>query len=432
MPNPNTLQVLAHPASDVDVHVYALQQKTGTLPENAKEAFAEAEKKKKESVDARHSRFHNVLLQAMNDPHSLSNLGVAQVKDESASQSGEDGPVEHPDKVLAIPSHFLKTLKGTPKSHRAETTRLPSEEEMCTPLQTTRELTELLEQLNTTWIARRTTLVVLDCHCTLLTALAQLAQYALLSAPVQEHNSKLIIGCVDVVDIVLELVAHLKNGVPDGKVDGITMHDVIKSQTQREETLGVYESDSLHCALNALTHGLHRLPVLNLNKEMVGMLSQSDLLSMFHLHPALIPRDKADHTVKDASLGTPAKECVVVQPNLPVYQVLELSRQHNTKYAVIVDPVCEYTGLAEFSFGHMRAVNQCTLTALTMPVFSYVKMVVEENDYIHTAPLSSTITELVHLMGRRNLHSVWIVDEEGRLFALVTLSDLLKYITSIM
>jgi CBS domain len=116
-----------------------------------------------------------------------------------------------------------------------------------------------------------------------------MAANGILSAPVFDRIGENCLGCVDVLD----LVAYVSKGVAKKKAAGEDVSSLVRERyvspikeavnfSGRDPFLPLSQSSPLSEALAHMAQGVHRVPILDMNNCMAGILSQMDMLSILH------------------------------------------------------------------------------------------------------------------------------------------------------
>jgi len=160
-----------------------------------------------------------------------------------------------------------------------------------------------------------------------------------------------------VVHLLDQVDAHLHGNEANFQsfTNSIMYSDVssILNQSERNPFVPVNDGCALHTIVPLLTKGVHRVPIFNDNKSLVGIISQSDFI-------LLLAANRSDPQMS-AILQKPVKE-LGYQHNILtagykalVYDVLDEMKKHKIAAVPLVNEKAELVGC--FSASDLKLLN---------------------------------------------------------------------------
>jgi len=251
--------------------------------------------------------------------------------------------------------------------------------------------------------------------CSIAETLTVLADNHILSAPVYNLETGLCLGSVDVLDLVTFVLAQAPNDLDSAMLLPVaTAVDV----SLVDPFLPVLDQTPLSDVLTgAMRTGAHRVPVVNIQNELVGVFSQFDLARFLHKY-----RDEPE---LQAFLNTTVSEAGFV-PGIVHSVSVDCTLDQCFKLMIANKIGCvgvETNGgtfVGNLSASDFRGVRPQDLKAwLSRRVGDVVRkqlpIVIER---------STTFKEAVDLFVAWKVHRLYIVEDSFRPVGLVTLTDL--------
>eukprot|EP00037_Helgoeca_nana_P001883 m.30169 g.30169 ORF g.30169 m.30169 type:complete len:354 (+) comp12198_c0_seq2:155-1216(+) len=311
-------------------------------------------------------------------------------------------------------------------------------------------------------------------------AFKQLADANIRSAPVYDERTSRYIGFLDVRDLMAFIV--YENGEPElrkaaaekgtttefiermltasAKMYDLPMeahpskrlkHDNAKSGS--ETVLGVPKRESLGHAWGVtlstlarrhgfrcvgtdatlddvaklLVHkGCHRVPVINMDGEVVNIISQSTIVKFLEEHNGRLGGLGA-HTVAQSACGT--SPVLTVKQSATVLDTLNLMAVNDIMGVAIVDDAGKL--LANTSASDLKLFLQEPSTSIHSSILSFISKVRQHDlKAVHPAMSVTAKDTLSHVIGRlaaARVHRLFVVDH-GRPVSVISLTDILRYI----
>jgi len=310
-------------------------------------------------------------------------------------------------------------------------------------------LSEVLQSSGDYWERKRKkAVIVIESTCPVHEALKTLATNDITSAPVLDRESNTYVGFVDVFDILSCMIgvytehswklSHKTNEEIERLwkdwfyIDSLTTSSDKFSAIPIRDILGVNKVIPVHLG-DTITHlcndifskGIHRAPVVDDNSRVISIVTQSDILKFTNDHIRLFGRD-ALKTIEELELGT--RNPFTIRSDIPAihgYYLLSIQR-------LTALPVVDETGkvVANLSASDVRGLDLQKFSALLYPVTEFIAT--QERLYREpiVCKLSTPIETIVHLVSSLHIHRVWVVDDAEKPIGVVSLTDIIKYLSS--
>jgi CBS domain-containing protein len=273
-------------------------------------------------------------------------------------------------------------------------------------------------------------LVVLDHTDSVNDALLRLAQFGIQSAPVYNRLTDQFLGSVDVMDMVAFVVgASSQSGEAD-------MSEAMKRQFQRPvfDIMNASDTDPFlpvptHSRLGEVLHlfysqGIHRLPLVDSQNNLVGIVSQWDIVNFLNEHKgrhelvrqmskSLFELDLAPGKVVSVSHRATLKDCFTAIMGYKISGV------------AVVDEGGRLVGT--ISASDLKGVTQENFITLGLPVADFLK--VRHKEGALSCVREATLGQVVEVVARTGLHRVFVIDAAQKPISVVTLTDILRLVS---
>lgn len=163
-------------------------------------------------------------------------------------------------------------------------------------------------------------------------------------------------------------------------------------------------------------------PTLALN--VVGMLSQSDLVRHLHAHAQQLGPLRSAR-VGDLMLGTSPVACV--SADTPALDAFRAMFDGRVSAAGILSPAGTLIG--NLSVSDLRGLLPHQYGRLALPVVSYVAEQHAESLILVAVAPTSTLFSVLDRMVHARVHHVYVVDDDGRPIRMITPTDILRLVT---
>jgi len=261
----------------------------------------------------------------------------------------------------------------------------------------------------------------------------------LLSMPILSSEvPATVVGFVDVLDIACFILDFYK-------LNATTIESAKTSPVQRaffsapikkvlnysgvDYPLTIREESNLLTAIQAFAHPIlerrvHRLAVINFAGEIVGILSQSDILNFVSQYITFLPRSLAFSTVFDLNMHTPP---ITERLDTPFVETLEKLTKNRIHGIALFDH--EFKLSTSFSVSDLRGLkgdsfdyfSGSTLQFLSRGTTSITRPVI----YCH---YMESFSDVILRMKQNHLHRIFTVDGQGHPVGIITLGNIIEKI----
>lgn len=290
------------------------------------------------------------------------------------------------------------------------------------------------------------TIVEVQSTDTLAVAVKTLSDSQILSVPVKEEGE--YIGYLDVLDVVTFVLLTYSEG-EDVKtmqwsdwcqnIDELTHRGVEFGNTQVKEVMNASKRDkwcplengTLYQLIEVFARGVHRVPIISAPGHILGLLSQSDIISMLHKEArqeGLIDEALGAMTLKD--LGLDRSEGIITM-SVNAQAIHAFWDIYFNKVSAVAVTDKEGKLLGNLSASDIRGIGGLSrrFSALLLPLGEFTQ--IEGPEFSKSAikcGATSTFDEVITLLAENKIHRVWVVENEKPV-GLVSTTDIMKVIT---
>jgi len=270
-----------------------------------------------------------------------------------------------------------------------------------------------------------------------------LVDHNILSAPVYDEKAQKYTGFLDIRDLVsfvvfvdddqksdvpqnlLELIMH---GCKLFKVDldGVT----VTYLSRRNPFHPVSTSDSLLKVCEELSKGLHRVPVVDQNGNVVNIISQSSVISFLAKHQKDI-KSLTGHTLAELNLGT--KPVISVKQDTPAIDTFRLMDKKKISGVAVIDSHGRFVGNTSASDLKLF-MKTLSLDILARPTTEFLKIIRQESIEIKSPTISvnshDSLAVAIGKLASTKIHKLFVADDQDgyKPLAVVSLTDILRYL----
>ena len=174
--------------------------------------------------------------------------------------------------------------------------------------------------------------------------------------------------------------------------------------------------------------GVHRVPVVEDDNRLVGILSQSDVCAAIVANLDEIGT-LASSPISLFKMGESLP--ITMSENAPAITAFFLMIYNKVSAVAIVD--AEDKLVANLSLRDLRGLNRTNLGSLLQPVGTYLRKAQLSRDgqspsELVTCGKHSLFGDVLHSMAKNRLHRVWVVDEGKHVKGVVTLTDVCSFL----
>lgn len=174
---------------------------------------------------------------------------------------------------------------------------------------------------------------------------------------------------------------------------------------------------------------MHRVPVVNMENNIINIVTQSDLLSFMAQNIHLIS-NIARKTLEECRIGLVAPQ--TAKSNEPTSLVVKRLHDKRITAAPVVDD--EGRIIANFSLNDLKGINAENFKDLLLPVKAFLdkRSSAEENfrceRSLHPLVVKKTdaLEDTIFKMVATGVHRLWVVDENRKPTGTVAITDLMR------
>jgi len=304
-------------------------------------------------------------------------------------------------------------------------------------------LRELLSKTTASQLAHTSDVVVVKSTDTPYDGFKKLLEHNILSAPVYDLAAKKYSGFLDMRDLVSFVVfvdddqkSDVASNLNDILIrgckllkqpsDGITCTYL----SRRNAFHPVKPTDSLLVVSELLAKGLHRVPIVNAEGEVIGIISQSSIIEFLNKHIRNM-KDFGSKTIKELGIGT--KPVISVKQDTSAIETFRLMDNKKISGVAVVDRDGKFVGNTSASDLKLF-IKSLSLELLNEPIMKYLNRIRQESIEIKIPTIScSTHDSLATAIGKlasTKIHKLFVADDEHgyRPYCVLSLTDILNYI----
>jgi len=278
-----------------------------------------------------------------------------------------------------------------------------------------------------------------------------LVQHNFLSVPVLQKTKNKWYGFIDMYDIVKFVVEFfgetdaLKNSEDWFKLASEseefkkkTVNDVMKYPlTRRNPFFPIHRGYSLFAAVEAMAResGLHRVPIVDDDRHLVTVVTQSQLVQILHKNLDLLG-EKKDKPVN--MMEKYFEDVYCIQEEAVALDAFKMMVEKNVSGLAVIDKEGKLT--AAISMKDLKAMSPDArlFWRLYQTVHNFLLKVRKENNEtsgdrprtIVTVKPTDTLDTVVKKLAEHKIHRVFIVDDHKKPLGVISLKDVMKEIIS--
>lgn len=287
-------------------------------------------------------------------------------------------------------------------------------------------------------LAGKAQLVLVNSNNTVAEVLHILAINSIQSAPVMEQENNVVkcIGFVDVLDIVglafqimkqanLTLHEFFSNPFFDKKIK-----EALWSATALNEWVPVEEKTSLLNVLHAFTSNYifrpHRLPVVDKEGDIIGIISQTDILRIAATKTDLID-NFLSKTIEELKLE---HAVIAARCTIPASDALGLLTDNRVHGVAIVQPPSSKL-LANLSASDLVGMTKNDLALFDKPVTEFLQAIYARRGYVGLKPPVSChphapFSQVLSLLIENEIHRIYVTDQEQHAIGIISVGDVIE------
>jgi len=283
---------------------------------------------------------------------------------------------------------------------------------------------------------------------TIETAVKALSDHKLLSAPVFDENGQCL-GFCDIRDIMQFIITSVTSGGSGSvtadalksagkQVSSTRLKDVVNFSGQNPY-IPVFEHQKLAEGAQFLRKPhVHRAAIVNGSFEVTGILSQSDIIRHVakHLDDTDTLKDLGRQSLKSLKekrdTSSDSKEesnvnLVHIASSATVVSALTTMKSKGLSVVAVLDSDHKLVG--EFSCSDLRGITSDNFSRLLLTVEEFLKHYSKDGLNPNTIKIDATLKDLLSLISDKHCHHVWVVDGDGKPTSLISLTDVMMFVT---
>jgi len=296
------------------------------------------------------------------------------------------------------------------------------------------EVLKRLEELTVLDVFPKREVTCVGADANLDTVLNTLREKRLISLPVVDVTSRTCIGVIDVLDIV-SFVSEKFPGPPVFSKETIENYgrEILQNYSLRQilaliadrskfrEMSPVQACSTLYQLLTAFSMGIHRVPIVDGQLNIINFISQSDILQFFAAHPHLLC-ENGRQTLEYLGLCKAdvrfAREDAIV---IDALRVISSSR-------ISALPILNVDGqlVATFSASDLRGIQSSDFVNLLLPVKEFLKIYSRKSLFPLTCFPIDTLEYVIYKIAATKVHRLWCVDDRNHLLGVLSITDVMK------
>jgi len=307
-------------------------------------------------------------------------------------------------------------------------------------------------------LQKKQKIIWLATHDTLEQALQVLDDNAILSAPVIDVNKQKIVGVLDTLDIVIFIlrslglspdvdfeaipVGHLESLEVDGRlISGAYVGLVLGSASvyRRQAATEVVSPDRpLQSVVELFVSGVERVLVAE-GEQVLSLYSQSDIVSLLAQSLHLIGQKKLKRTLAELNLAS-GPFLAIPATGRVLTALKEMCAKQLPAVAVVSD---SGSLIANFSASNLKGLTSDEFATLHMSVADFLyqqrykdrplltSLVHQKSIHPSTVTPTDTLEHALLMIAATRVHRVWVVNELRHPVSMLSIPDLLRYVTTV-
>jgi len=270
-------------------------------------------------------------------------------------------------------------------------------------------------------------IVILDHTCSVEEALNRLSQFGIQSAPVYNSLTNQFLGLVDVMDMAT-FVVDSASQVGGGDFNECMQRSFSKPVYAIMNASGVdpFLPVPTHVTLGEVLHifysqGIHRLPIVDLQNNLVGIASQWDIVTFLNQHqdsPDLVKQMSKTIAQLDLAPG----RVVSVSKHASLKECFTAIIGYRISAVAIVDEAGRLVGT--ISASDLKGITKEKFIPLVIPVEDFLKA--RHKPGALSCFMHTTLGQVTQVIATTGLHRVFVVDESKKVISVVSLTDILR------
>ncbi len=278
-------------------------------------------------------------------------------------------------------------------------------------------------------------LIVLDTSLQLKKSLTILLQNSIVSAPLWNAKTSRFAGLLTSSDYVNVIQYYFQNQNKIDLIDHLTLDEL----RDVERSLGVAPIDtgSIHptkplydACLKMIESKARRIPLIDRDEStkreiVVSVLTQYRILKFVALNCK--ETRWLMRSIKELDIGTKG-EIATATMTTPVLEVIQILTKLGVSSVPIIDPETQKLINVYEAVDVLALIKGGIYTDLSLSVGEALLRRADDFEGVYTCTFDDKLATILDTIRKARLHRLFVVDEHTRLQAVITLSDILKYI----
>lgn len=280
-------------------------------------------------------------------------------------------------------------------------------------------------------IPQSSKMIVFDTSLLVKKAFFALLQNGVRSAPVWDHRQQKFVGIVTITDFINVLRVFYQSD--SSQLEKLQEHRI---QTWRDNLnlpsnlVKIDPKDTLlTCVDMLLSHNIHRLPAIDSQTgNVLFIVTHKRILGYIQEHfLQALELKMLDYSLAELGIGTYGN-IVTVQPDTPIIEALDLFVEKRVSALPVVDSNGVLVDVYA-KFDVMSLARESAYTNLHISIKDALAHRVKHVEGLHTCYATDSLRSIVDQLVRSRVHRLIVVDGENKVTGIVSLSDLLKFLT---
>ncbi|CCE86807.1 Piso0_005320 [Millerozyma farinosa CBS 7064] len=278
-------------------------------------------------------------------------------------------------------------------------------------------------------------LIVLDISLLVKKSLNILLQNNIVSAPLWDNSTSRFAGLLTSSDFINVIQYYFQFPEKFEFVDSLTLDglkDIEKAiGVDQIETVSIHPFRSLYEAcVKMLDSKARRIPLIDEDEKthreiVVSVLTQYRILKFVALNCR--ETKMLLKPIRDLPGLSEAKELSTCTMDTPVIDVIHLLAHKSVSSVPILDANGKLINVYE-AVDVLALVKGGIYTDLDLSVGEALLRRAEDFEGVHTCTLNDRLSTIMDTIRKSRLHRLFVVDDDGRVLSVITLSDILNYI----
>ncbi|XP_042865545.1 uncharacterized protein LOC122249063 isoform X3 [Penaeus japonicus] len=272
-------------------------------------------------------------------------------------------------------------------------------------------------------------LVVFDTKLQVKKAFFALVYNGVRAAPLWDSTRQRFVGMLTITDFIRILQNFYQS--PNRKMEELEDHrletwrTVLKDESR--PLISIRPDESLYVAIRSLIHHkIHRLPVIDpVTGNVLYIVTHKRILKFLYLYINELPKPSIlQKPLRDMNIGTYTNIQTASQDTL-IIEALNQFVKHRVSALPIVDAQGKLVDIyAKFDVINLAAEGTYNNLDVTLRKANEYRN--EWFEQVHRCTLDETLETVMERIVRAEVHRLVVVDEEGRVVGVISLSDILK------